>query len=87
MLDQLKNFPVTDSQLQTATRMLSAPAGGWVLTRVVKPILLGIPCEGVAVQIESTKLGVWGVILPDGQMIKPKPGRKSISAADIAFKC
>lgn len=76
----------TDAQRATVARMKSAPAASWVVTKILGGSLLGEPLDGVAVQIEAPKLGVWGVILPNGDFMKPKPGRKTIDALDIAFK-
>lgn len=77
---------MTSEQRTKLNQMLSAPAGGWVHTKTLKAKLLGIECSGVALQIESPKLRIWGVILPDGTFLKPKPGRKTIDASEIAFK-
>jgi hypothetical protein len=76
----------TDAQRATVARMKSAPAASWVVTKILGGSLLGAPLDGVAVQIEAPKLGIWGVILPNGDFMKPKPGRKTIDALDIAFK-
>lgn len=75
----------TEAQTQTVARMLAAPAGGWKVTAVIEGTLLGVKCENVGIKIESRALRVWGVIMPNGMMVKPKPGRKTIDARDIAW--
>jgi len=75
---------MTPNQKATVDRMLAAPAGGWILTKTLR--LKNLPSDKVAVQLESRSLGVWGIVLPSGEFIKPKPGRKTIDAADVAWQ-
>ena len=75
----------TPNQRATVDRMLAAPAGNWKVTKILGGHLLGVELEGVAVQIESPTLKVWGVILPNGSFIKPQPGRRTIDKLDIAI--
>ena len=75
----------TEAQTAAVARMLAAPAGGWKVTGVVGGICLGVQCSQVAVRIESAKLNVWGVVMPDGSLVKPEPGRKRIKAVDVVF--
>lgn len=76
----------TPEQMATVTRMINAPAGGWIRTKTLKATYLGVPCDGVAIQLESPKLRIWGLVLPDGSFHKPKPGRKTIDASDVVYK-
>lgn len=76
---------ITAEQQATIDRMLAAPAGGWVRGSTYAGTLLGQPCENVAVKLASRKLGVWGVVMPDGSFVKPNPGRKTINVSDIVF--
>lgn len=83
---ELLETRATDAQRATVARMKAAPAASWKVTKILGGNLLGVPLDGVAVQIEAPKLNVWGVVLPNGDFLKPKPGRKTIDAADIAFR-
>lgn len=83
---KLKAHNMPQAQIDTTLRMLAAPAGGWRATKILGATYLGVVCDGRLVQLESRKLGIFGVVMPDGSFIKPKAGRKTISAADIAYK-
>ena len=85
-IETLIETRATAAQRATVNRMRAAPAMKWVVSKVFTATLLGVKCEGVAVQIEAPAARMWGVVLPNGEFIKPKPGRKTIDAADIAFK-
>lgn len=76
----------TEAQKSVVDRMLKAPAMAWKISRVLEVTLLGVKCEGVAVQIEAPKAKIWGVILPNGEFVKPLPGRKTIDLSKIAYK-
>lgn len=82
---ELLETRATDAQRATVARMKSAPAASWVVTSIVGGSLLGVPLQGVAIQIEEPKLKVWGVVLPNGNFLKPKPGRKTLDASDITI--
>lgn len=73
----------TQAQRDTVQRMTSAPALKWTVTKVLGGSLFGVPVDGVAVQIEAPAAKVWGVILPNGTLVKPQPGRKTIDKLDI----
>ena len=83
---KLKNLNASEIQIEVVERMLAAPAGGWVAKKVVGASFLGVRCDGVAVQLVSKSLNLWGVVLPSGEFVKPKPGCKTIYARDIAYK-
>lgn len=80
---QLMQTRATQAQRDTVARMSSAPAAKWTVTKVLGGALFGVPVDGVAVQIEAPALKLWGVILPNGSFMRPKPGRKTIDKADI----
>lgn len=73
---------MTEAQQATVDRMLSAPAGGWQVTKTLA--LKHLSIGNVAVQIESPLLNLWGIIMPNGTMVRPKGNRKTIDAAAIA---
>lgn len=85
-IEQLMQTRATQAQRDTVARMVAAPAAKWQVTKVLGGALLGVPLDGVAVQIEAPALKVWGVVLPDGTFLKPKPGRKTIDKSDIVHK-
>ena len=76
----------TPEQKAVVDRMLAAPAANWRVSKILEVNLLGVKCEGVAVQIEAPALRIWGVVLPNGEFVKPRPGRKTLDANQIAWK-
>jgi len=75
----IQDFATPEQRAKIST-LLSAPAMKWKVTKVLRSKFL---FDGrIAVQIEAK--GCWGVILPSGEMVRPKPGRSSIDNLEIA---
>lgn len=62
-------------------QMINAPAMKWSVTKILR--LKHLTTGRIAIQIEAK--GCWGVILPNGDFIRPKNGRKTIDNSDIAW--
>ena len=75
----------TSDQIATMDRMLKAPAMRWIVSGTMTATLFGVPCDGIAIRIEAPTAKIWGVILPSGAFLKPKAGRKTIDAMDVAI--
>ena len=73
---------MTEPQRATLERMLAAPAGGW--KEAGRYSLANIQSDRLVVKLQSRKLGLWGVVTPRGDFLKPKPGRKTMDVSDVA---
>jgi hypothetical protein len=72
----------TQNQIDRVEAMLKAPAGDWVMTGTFK--LKNFDTKKVAIRIESRKFKKWGFIVPNGEFVTPKNGRKTINHSDVA---
>lgn len=74
----------TQEQLDTVERMMTAPAGDWVLTGTYR--LKYFDTGKVAIRIESKKFKKWGFIVPSGKLVTPDEGRKTIDSSKVAWQ-